>query len=92
MYENASRDKDIYGLSGFRYLTKLLVDSGIHGISLCMFVRDFGWVDVCTPWICYEIGFWGNECIQHTVWRSDTEYAILCLIQVTICEKETIDV
>ena len=44
------------------------------------------------PWICYDIGFWGNECIQHTVWRSDTEYAILCrLMQVTICDKETID-
>ena len=44
------------------------------------------------PWICYEIGFSGNECIQHTVWRSDTEYAILCrLMQVTICDKEAID-
>ena len=38
--------------------------------------------------------FGGNECIQQTVWESDTEYAILCrLMQVTIiCDKETIDV
>ena len=41
----------------------------------------------------HYFGSVGGECIQHTVWRSDTEYAILCrMIKVTICDKETIDV